>query len=762
MKRKVSICTLCGHSTQGAAGYLEQKLREYDLNLSSADYGDIAEFTDAVSNSNANGGITVAAVPVSSFLNAKLRVLRLFSSKIIRNNAIINAMGENAPENPKEKDLYAAVPEKSEVFVCSGGLYSAFATQTEQGITVFIPLDGRIIDETFALGLGGMLEKAFPKEKRTPKFSLNQVKDSVQKVIDNKKTVAISPCGSAKALLSVINAVPDSNDVFVPDSNEKDAAEGESLEAYIAESARLSKEKSQTDLGVSISSVCADENGDEYVLVCVANSERAKVEKIFAIPGEDKKSLIAAAVVNLCQMVGELSGGPLINPATAPIKQEKNKKTPLIISIAAVAVAVVVCFILAIVSGTKNAQSSIANAGMANKDNAVNVYDKVTEYEYAGGVGLDDFELEDTNYPIETTANVFTLPDSKTTTQKPEITQIITTLAQILTTKPTTTRATTTKPTTTKATTVTTTTTKASTTAATTERQSTTVPTTAGTTAGTTLATPASGKFVFKVYGYGHGVGMSQSGAIHMANNGSSYDDILTHYFPGTTVKTDSATPATVKYGGKDIPIVEYICKTVKKEMGYSNAPVEALKAQVVVIYTYAKYYNFDVAASKHAYDSGFEYQGTKIHSACLSALGMSSDEDTPNAVYVDYNGSAAFTCYFSRAAGRTTSSQAVWGAEYPYLKGGVSSPEDSQAHTYEISADEMKKLINAYDSEIVLSDNPAEWLKVVSHDGCINDGCGYVSAIRVGNKEMRGNRFRGSLMKYKIKSHCFTVEYVK
>ena len=35
-------------------------------------------------------------------------------------------------------------------------------------------------------------------------------------------------------------------------------------------------------------------------------------------------------------------------------------------------------------------------------------------------------------------------------------------------------------------------------------------------------------------YGYGHGVGMSQYGANYMANNGSSYEEILKHYYNGT------------------------------------------------------------------------------------------------------------------------------------------------------------------------------------------------------------------------------------
>ena len=44
------------------------------------------------------------------------------------------------------------------------------------------------------------------------------------------------------------------------------------------------------------------------------------------------------------------------------------------------------------------------------------------------------------------------------------------------------------------------------------------------------------GGFSFTVTGYGHGVGMSQYGANTMAKEGSTYREILAHYYPGTTL----------------------------------------------------------------------------------------------------------------------------------------------------------------------------------------------------------------------------------
>lgn len=47
-------------------------------------------------------------------------------------------------------------------------------------------------------------------------------------------------------------------------------------------------------------------------------------------------------------------------------------------------------------------------------------------------------------------------------------------------------------------------------------------------------------KVIITTRGYGHGVGMSQYGANGMANSGKNYKEILSHYYPGTILKTVS------------------------------------------------------------------------------------------------------------------------------------------------------------------------------------------------------------------------------
>ena len=47
--------------------------------------------------------------------------------------------------------------------------------------------------------------------------------------------------------------------------------------------------------------------------------------------------------------------------------------------------------------------------------------------------------------------------------------------------------------------------------------------------------------FTFTVRGYGHGVGFSQYGADYMARQGATFDEILAHYYPGSTLAMAAA-----------------------------------------------------------------------------------------------------------------------------------------------------------------------------------------------------------------------------
>ena len=57
-------------------------------------------------------------------------------------------------------------------------------------------------------------------------------------------------------------------------------------------------------------------------------------------------------------------------------------------------------------------------------------------------------------------------------------------------------------------------------------------------------------EFVFAGRGWGHGVGLCQTGGYGMALRGRSHAEILSHYYPGATlVRLATAPPAAAKSG---------------------------------------------------------------------------------------------------------------------------------------------------------------------------------------------------------------------
>jgi stage II sporulation protein D len=62
-------------------------------------------------------------------------------------------------------------------------------------------------------------------------------------------------------------------------------------------------------------------------------------------------------------------------------------------------------------------------------------------------------------------------------------------------------------------------------------------------------------KWVVKGAGFGHGVGMSQYGAYGYAKHGFSYDQILTHYYTGTTIgaTTDRSIRVLLRTGARSV-----------------------------------------------------------------------------------------------------------------------------------------------------------------------------------------------------------------
>ncbi len=163
--------------------------------------------------------------------------------------------------------------------------------------------------------------------------------------------------------------------------------------------------------------------------------------------------------------------------------------------------------------------------------------------------------------------------------------------------------------------------------------------------------------------GDGHGVGMSQDGALGLAEHGWSYTAILAHYYTGTALGDAPAnTVVKVLVGSKvkSLPLETYVRGVVSAEMS-AGWPTAALEAQAVASRTYA--ITSDAGGSKfdvYSDDRSQVYLGkaaetSRTNSAVAATAGK----------IVTYAGKPAITYFFAGSGGQTESVQNAFpGAE--------------------------------------------------------------------------------------------------
>lgn len=262
------------------------------------------------------------------------------------------------------------------------------------------------------------------------------------------------------------------------------------------------------------------------------------------------------------------------------------------------------------------------------------------------------------------------------------------------------------------------------------------------------------GTFTITCYGFGHGVGMSQWGAITYAEQGWTYDKILLHYYHSdkTKIVKDTNMPSTVTFGGQTIDLKKYIACSTYAETGDSVA-YESIKSLMVAIYTFAKYYNFNVESGTHEYNPNYNWKGTAIESAMNEVLGQ----------YVSYDGKPALTVYCSSVGGKTTSSTNAWGSSPApaYLSGGRTSPEPESIskRVYTYTAAQIKDLAQK-NMGVTLTGDPTTWFTEINHDKSVNSTTGYIASMKVGGKVIKGDQIRTKLFAYQIRSHCLNIKY--
>lgn len=666
------------------------------------------------------------------------------------------------------------MPADAQIFVTDDGKYSGFIEKGGSQTLVFLPLsDGRCAKVAEELKLVFLpVEKAAESANTTEPDANGAGEPSAEEKCDPEEVVALLKerglsvaVASSKNSPFVFSVLPyddesDFGDAIFARSVDIERQEDESHGEYIAAMAGRARAKSGASVGAAISNVFRndDENSKHFMLICIADENKARVFKVFSRKGETTQEFIYACVHRLYSALADYARNGFVmhdvsddasiiitdgehhsHHKSAPVRS--GKKTALIVASVILLAVLIGTAVTFLVKGY-GSQTGASLIGARTQDTTesgtgdiIGVIDDIiiADVEDPNGDTTDEYSSDST--AAQSTDSGKTTGEQTNGTVPGSIAEGSTVLTTVISTKPTTRPNTTGKPT--------------------------TKPTQKPTETTTRHSSSKTGTFVFTVYGYGHGVGMSQNGASEYARRGWTYKQILLHYYnnPGISLVKDSNLPSKVTYNGKSYSLAEYLGKTAYAEVGPS-APLESIKSQMVAIYTYAKRQNFKMTTSNHAFRESYAGTSSSIENAIKATLGE----------YLAYYGSPAFTPYFSTAAGKTASSANVWGGSqnsYPYLAGGRTSPEGNVKRTLTISSEELRKKVEAYNAKvdsskrITLQSNPAQWIKILEHDSARGSSCGYISSMRIGNQTMRGNAFRLNIMgAATLRSHCFTFTY--
>jgi stage II sporulation protein D len=197
------------------------------------------------------------------------------------------------------------------------------------------------------------------------------------------------------------------------------------------------------------------------------------------------------------------------------------------------------------------------------------------------------------------------------------------------------------------------------------------------------IAATSSPTLVISGGGFGHGVGMSQQGALGYAEHGFGYTAILAHYYTGTSIGTAPAhAQVRVMMGGRvrKLALETYVRGVVSAEVSPSW-PLAALEAQAVASRTYA--------LTAHAGGSRFDVYADTRSQVYRGVAAQTPQTDAAVAAtagqIVTYGGRPAITYFFASSGGRTESVENAFpGSEpQPWLRGVVDQYERGDGHTW-------------------------------------------------------------------------------
>jgi stage II sporulation protein D len=186
--------------------------------------------------------------------------------------------------------------------------------------------------------------------------------------------------------------------------------------------------------------------------------------------------------------------------------------------------------------------------------------------------------------------------------------------------------------------------------------------------------------------GDGHGVGMSQEGALGYAEHGWSYSQILAHYYTGTELgQAPAKAKVRVLVGStvKTLALESYVRGVISAEMP-AEWPAAALQAQAVAVRTYA--------LTAHAGGSRFDvysdtrsqvYRGPSAETASTNAAALATARQI-----VTYGGQPAITYFFASSGGHTEDAQNAFPGALaePWLVGVLDQYDQGPLHSWKLS----------------------------------------------------------------------------
>ncbi len=209
----------------------------------------------------------------------------------------------------------------------------------------------------------------------------------------------------------------------------------------------------------------------------------------------------------------------------------------------------------------------------------------------------------------------------------------------------------------------------------------------------------------------------------------------------------------------REVDIREYLIGCVAGEMPVSYHD-EALKAQTVVSYTYAKYISArdseklggaDISDDSEVYQSYIDKNKRKEK----WGEGFEKNEEHIGKIvdevifeYLDYDGKPALTAYHNICTGKTESAENVWGEKFPYLVSVISTGD-------RLSPDYLNEIELSFDEfNSVLKKNNVDFSEKITVKSRFDSG--YVKTVLIGEKILSGTEFRKM---FSLKSADFDVE---